>query len=211
VERALGRAKTAGFFILLALDSNSLDSALAQGGVGLSGIWLWSTRSSSVSLEEGQTLPRHYRLANGNAFRRVVFLSLHICHRHTRVECRQRCPWCDRASTTAVDRGGRVVAIVLFGLFAATFERPRLNFSKTSDYEEEKGGYDDLQADHHREALRWLRDAVAYQPNVPGFWSNLGIAYSRLRDASSAVAPYARAHQLEPDDPVSMRPAEKAD
>ena len=50
-------------------------------------------------------------------------------------------------------------------------------------------------------------------PNVPGFWSNLGIAYARFGDARSAAAAYARAHPappLEPDDPAAMRPAEKA-
>ncbi|PYV73600.1 MAG: hypothetical protein DMG96_22580 [Acidobacteria bacterium] len=66
-------------------------------------------------------------------------------------------------------------------------------------YEEAKWGYEALLADRNQEAARWLGDAVVYQPRLPVYWFNLGIAYQRLGNRTAAQAAYERAHQLEPN------------
>jgi len=60
-------------------------------------------------------------------------------------------------------------------------------------------GYEALLADRNQEAARWLGDAVVYQPRLPVYWFNLGIAYQRLGNRTAAQAAYERAHQLEPN------------
>jgi Flp pilus assembly protein TadD len=50
------------------------------------------------------------------------------------------------------------------------------------------------------EAARWFRDAVAYQPKLPGFWFDLGIAYQRLGNRTAAQTAYQKAHQLDPNE-----------
>jgi membrane associated rhomboid family serine protease len=219
VERVFGHVKIAGLFVLLALGSNSLDFAFAQGGVGLSGVgyglfgllWIlskWDARfrdainSRTVALFVVwfflcifATATHVWNVANvahGAGALVGVMVGLAIA-------------FPQRRQLAIVS----ISALVLFGLCAATFARPRLNLSKTAGYEEETWGYDDLVADRNQDALRWLRDAVEYQPKVAGFWFNLGLAYSRLGDPSSAAAAYARAHQLDPDDPAFILPAAK--
>ncbi|MGC2531204.1 MAG: hypothetical protein WA639_25945, partial [Candidatus Acidiferrum sp.] len=78
----------------------------------------------------------------------------------------------------------------LLGFVGATAARPFVNFSSHGGYEEGKWGYDDLIANRNQEALRWLRDAARYQPTVPSYWFNLGIAYERLNNQSAALSAY---------------------
>jgi len=104
---------------------------------------------------------------------------------------------------------GSIAVLMLFGLCGSTFARPAINFSSQGGYEEAKWGYDALIADRNQEAVRWLRDAVKYQPKVASFWFNLGIAYQRLDNQTAAVIAYQRAHELEPTDPKYAEAAGK--
>jgi tetratricopeptide (TPR) repeat protein len=90
-------------------------------------------------------------------------------------------------------------AILLFGLWGSTLGRPRLNVSKNAGYEEAKWGYDALLANRDQEAVRWLRDAVIYQPKLADCWFDLGIAYEGVGNSTAASAAYQRAHELEPN------------
>jgi tetratricopeptide (TPR) repeat protein len=91
-----------------------------------------------------------------------------------------------------------VASVVLFGLAASTVWRPHLNLASKGGYDEGKWGYDALLADQDQEAIRWLRDAVIYQPRMASYWFNLGIAYERENNPAAALAAYHRAHDLEP-------------
>jgi tetratricopeptide (TPR) repeat protein len=104
---------------------------------------------------------------------------------------------------------GSIAALVLFGFFGSTIGRPFINFSSQGGYEEEKWGYDALVADRNQEAVRWLRDAVKYQPKVSSYWFNLGIAYQRLNNQSAALSAYQRAYELQPTDPKYAEAAGK--
>jgi len=89
--------------------------------------------------------------------------------------------------------------MLLFGLWGSTLGRPRINLSKTGGYEEGKWGYDALQANRNDEAVRWLSDAVIYQPKLSVYWFDLGIAYQRLGNTAAAKAAYQKAVHLEPN------------
>jgi tetratricopeptide (TPR) repeat protein len=91
-------------------------------------------------------------------------------------------------------------AILLFGLWGSTLGRPRINLSGKAGYEEAKWGYDALMANRNRDAARWFGDAVIYQPKSPSLWFDLGIAYQRLGNKTSAQAAYENAHQLDPNE-----------
>ena len=51
-------------------------------------------------------------------------------------------------------------------------------------------------AKKNQEAVRWLRDAVRYQPKTSAYWLDLGIAYERLHDKTAAIGSYRKAADL---------------
>lgn len=104
---------------------------------------------------------------------------------------------------------GVVAGLIVLGVCGSTFLRPTVNFSSQGGYEEEKWGYDELMANRDQEALRWLRDAVRYQPKNALFWANLGIDCQRLNRMSDAVNAYERAYELDPTNPDYARAAGK--
>ena len=217
VENRFGPSRTAGLFVLLAIGSNSLDFALGRGGVGLSGIgyglfgllWVLSKRddrfrtamdSRTVKLFIAWfffcillTVGHQYSVANvAHAAGALLGILLGF------------------AISTPKQRPllvGATSILVLFGLAAATIARPRLNLSAYGGYEEEQWGYEDLIANQNQEAIHWLRDSTLYQPKVAGFWFNLGLAYARVGDTAAASSAFARAHQLEPDNPQFAEPS----
>lgn len=82
--------------------------------------------------------------------------------------------------------------------------------SSTSAHPVLKGNYGALQpVSCHIGGGRWYRDTVRYQPKVPSFWFNLGIAYQRLNNQSAASAAFLRAYELQPTDPKYAEAAGK--
>jgi len=75
-----------------------------------------------------------------------------------------------------------------------------VNLTHTEGYEEGRWGYDALLAKRDHEAIRWLRDAVRYQPKTHELWYDLGIAYQRVGDTTAAMKAYRKAHELAPTD-----------
>jgi membrane associated rhomboid family serine protease len=211
VERVYGHLRTVLLILLFAIGSSSLDFAFARGGVGLSGVgyglfgllYVLSQRDErfkealdkrTVSLFVGwfficilTTVTHVFSVANvAHASGAVLGLLLGY----------------------AIVLPGRralivtgIVVLIVFGFCGATFARPLINLSSQGGYEEEKWGYDALIANRDQEAIRWLRDAVRYQPKIPLFWFNLGIAYERLNNQQAASNAYQRAYVLEPTNP----------
>jgi len=87
-------------------------------------------------------------------------------------------------------------AVLFLGLWGATLGRPRINLSGKAGYEEAKWGYDALLAKKNQEAVRWFRDAVAYQPRTAAFWYDLGFAYQQSGNLREAFAGYRKAAEL---------------
>lgn len=57
-----------------------------------------------------------------------------------------------------------------------------------------------LRAGRGEEALNWLRQAVAIDPELSGAWVNLGVALRRSGDAESAESAYRRALEIDPEE-----------
>jgi len=208
VEEVFGHLKTAILIFLLALGSGAMEFALADGGVGLSGVgyglfgllWFLPSRDDrfhgavdqrTVRLFVGwfllciaTTILRIFPVANiAHAAGAVLGLLIGAV-----IVVPQR----RLAAVSAI------AVIIGFGFWGSTLGRPRINLSPRSGYEEGKWGYDALLADRNNEAVRWFRDATTYRPKLPLYWFDLGIAYQRLGNTKSALIAYQRAQELEP-------------
>jgi len=219
IEGVCGHAKAAAFIALFAVGSSSFEFALAQGGVGLSGVgygffgllWVLSRRDERFrdSIDRrtvvvfvvwfffciATTLTHTFAVGNvahaaGAVLGILVGLTITIPVRRLLV-------------------ASAIVAIVAFGLWGSTLGRPRLNLSGKAGFEEGQWGYSALLADHNDEAVRWLREATTLQPKSPELWMDLGIAYQRLGNIPAATAAYSQAHNLKPDDPTYSVPTDK--
>jgi membrane associated rhomboid family serine protease len=217
-ERVFGHSKTVLLLTLLAVGSNSLDFAFDRGGAGLSGVgyglfglwWVLSKRDERFS---GVLDKRTVELFLGWFVICVIgtlthtFIVANIAHAagallgalvgFVMVLPRQRPALC-----------GSVVAVILFGIWGSTWGRPMVNLSGQVGFEEGKWGYDALRADRNPDAVRWLRDAVKFQPKNSADWFNLGVAYDRLGNMPAAIAAYERAHELDPKNVDYSRAAE---
>jgi len=206
IEETYGHLKTAGLILLFAVGSGAWEFALARGGVGLSGVgyglfgllWMLARHDArfrdaidarTVQLFVGwfffcivATLTNIMPVANiahGSGAVLGILMGLMIA-----------LP--DHRAPAAAGLG----AVLLLGLWGATLGRPRVNLSGTAGYEEGKWGYDALLANKNQEAVRWFRDAVAYQPKATTYRYDLAIAYQRLGNQGEAVANYRKAAEL---------------
>ena len=219
VERVYGQFRTILLLLLFAIGSSSLDFAFAEGGVGLSGVGYGLFGLLYV-------LSQHDERFKDSLDKRTVSLFVgwfFICILATVTHVLNVANVAHAAGAIlglllgfAIMIPGRralivgsIAALVLIGLFGSTIGRPFVNFSSDGGYEEGKWGYDALVADRNTEAVRWLRDAVEYQPKISSYWFNLGIAYERLNNQSAALSAYQRAYDLQPTDPKYAEAAGK--
>jgi membrane associated rhomboid family serine protease len=208
VEEVYGHLRTAAVFALFAFGSGTFEFALAAGGVGLSGVgyglfgllWILSSRDDrfhdavdqrTVRLFLGwfvlcvaTTVLKIFPVANiahaaGAVLGILVGVAITIPNRRTQV-------------TLAI------IVLIIFGVWGSTLGRPRINLSATAGYEEGKWGYEALESGQNKEAVRWLKDAVIYQPKLAVYWFDLGIGYERLGNTSAARTAYQHALDLAP-------------
>jgi membrane associated rhomboid family serine protease len=211
VERVLGHLNTVLLFLLFAIGPNALQYAFSDAGAGLSGIgyglfgllWVLSHRDPrfaktlderTVSLFVGWfflciflTLNHTWEVANfahGGGALLGVLVGFAITNPKFRVAL-----------------SGGVVAIVVFGLWGATFGRAKLNLSNQAGLAEGYLGYTALQNDKNQEAVQWLQEASVYRPKDAGVWYDLGIGYERMGNRPAAKAAYEKAVQLKPNEP----------
>ncbi|HEX6822569.1 MAG TPA: rhomboid family intramembrane serine protease [Candidatus Sulfotelmatobacter sp.] len=217
VERVYGHLRTTALIALFALGSSFFQFAFSLGGIGLSGVgyglfgllWVLSRRDdhfrNSISQKTIQVFVVWFFFCIAATVMRIFSVGniahgvgaiLGILTGFAITMPRRRTPIV-----------ASVGAILLFGLWGSTLGRPRINLSTNAGYEEWKWGYDALLANRDQEAVRWLRDAVVYQPKLAGCWFDLGIAYQRLGNGAAASAAYQRAHELEPNNEEYMKAA----
>jgi membrane associated rhomboid family serine protease len=206
VEGAYGHLKSAGLFLLFSVVPNSLEFAFASGGVGLSGVgyglfgllWVLSKRderfrdaidSRTIKLFViwfffcvAATFANFMNVGNiahgaGAVLGILTGLAITLPER--------------RAVTSA-----GICMIALFGLWATTLGRPKVNLSTYGSYEECRQGYDALVAQRDQDALHWFNEATAYRSAPAGCWYDLGIVHEQLGNAPSAVKAYRHAADL---------------
>ena len=219
VEAVYGHLRTILLLLLFAVGSSSWDFALAQGGVGLSGVGYGLFGLLYVLSQYDERFKDSLDKRTVNLFIGWFFICIFATATHL-----------FNVANVAHAAGGllglllgyalvlpaprRLIAstigvLMLFGFWGATFGRPFINLSNYGGYEEARWGYDALIANHNEEAIRWYRDAVKYQPKVSSFWFNLGIAYQRSKADAAASLAYQRAYELEPSKPEYAEAAGK--
>jgi len=208
VERVYGHLRTALLILFFAVGSGSLDFAFAQGGVGLSGVGyglfgLLYVLSQHDERFKDSLDSRTVNLFIGWFFICILATAVHILNVANVAHAAGAVFgfMFDYAIVFPVRRAlitGGMATLALFGLCGATFARPLINLSSQGGYEEGRWGYDALIANRNQDAVRWLRDAVRYQPKISSYWFDLGIAYQRVNDPHDASAAYQQAYELEP-------------
>lgn len=221
VEESFGSLATLGIYLLLGGGSNAAEWALAQGGVGLSGVgyglfgmlWVLSRRTQRFAGVIDQPTIQLFvawfflcivftvtdimpigNVAHGSGWLLGTLLGFLIAAR----EPARRIAW------------GTSLALCLTaaGIFASAL-RPVVNLSKYGNYDEFKLGYDALQAGQNEVAEIHLRRAVAYRRADAVDWYDLGIAEERLGHLDAAADAYRHASALQPDS-VKYRDALKS-
>jgi cytochrome c-type biogenesis protein CcmH/NrfG len=86
-------------------------------------------------------------------------------------------------------------------VLGATVGRRYVNLSPHGGDAEARLGHRAVTRNRNEEAVGWLSESTDLDPNDPGTWFNLGIAYHRLSRLREAEDAYARAHRLLPDEP----------
>ncbi len=206
IEEVYGHFKTAALVLLFSLGPNAFEFGFASGGVGLSGVGyglfglLWILSQVDPRFEDAVD-KRTVQLFVGWFFFCIVATYFHImaianiAHGMGAVfgiltgyaiVRRDLSPWITAA----------VAATLLFGLWAATLGRPRVNVAGDGGREEEFWGYRAMATGHRREAIRWFRDAVTYQPKNAGYWYDLSLAYRSVGDATSSLAAVRKSAEL---------------
>jgi membrane associated rhomboid family serine protease len=211
VEQVYGHLRTAALIALFAIGSGALEFAFALGGVGLSGVGyglfglLW-------------VLSRHderFRDAVDQKTVQLFVVWFFFCILTTVMHIFSVANIAHGAGAGLGALTGAAIVypprrkliaasigtILVFGLWGSTVGRPKINLTGKAGYEEGKWGYDALVAQRNQEAVRWFRDAAAYQPRSPVYWFDLGIAYQRVGNKTAAQAAYKKAHELEPNEP----------
>jgi GlpG protein len=216
IEQVYGHLKTAALIVLLALGSGSSEFAFSLGGVGLSGVgyglfgllWVLSRHDErfrdAVDRKTVQLFVVWFLFC-------VVTTAIHIFSVGNTAHGAGAVLGALTAAAIVMPRhrvpiAASIGAILLLGLWGSTFGRPTINLSGEAGYEEGKWGYEALAANRNQEAVRWLGDAVIYQPKLPVYWFDLGIAYQRLGNKTAAHAAYRRAHELAPNEPAYSEP-----
>ncbi|HLX84155.1 MAG TPA: rhomboid family intramembrane serine protease [Terriglobales bacterium] len=206
VEETLGHLRTAVLILLFAIGSGAWEFALASGGVGLSGvvyglfglIWMLSRYDErfkdAIDARTVQLFVGWFLFCVVATYTKIMLVG-NIAHGAGAVLGILTGLAIAKPDNRALFTAG-LAATFLLGLWGATMGRPRVNLSGNGGYEEAKWGYDALMAHKNEEAVRWFRDAVTYQPRVPGLWYYLAYAYQRAGNHDQAFANYRKAAEL---------------
>jgi membrane associated rhomboid family serine protease len=209
IEQVYGHIKTAALIILLAAGSNALEYAFASGGVGLSGVdyglfgllWVVSGRDErfrdAVDRNTVQLFVVWFFLCIVLTITNVMRVG-NIAH-GTGAVLGALVGWTITQPERRFLAAASACSLTLFGLWAATAGRPKINLSGVGAHDECFLGYTELQADHKQEAMAWFREAVRYR-NVPReCWTSFGVANERLHNYQAALAAYRKASEMDDD------------
>ncbi len=212
VESFYGPSKTGGMFLLLAAVSGSLQYALSDGGIGLSGVgyglfgFLWLRCRAEPRLGgplDKRTVAvfvlwffacivttmtgmmRVGNVAHGAGAVAGILLALSLSRKAA----------VRRLAATAT------VLLAAAGLLGATVARPWVNLSSSRGLDEADLGWEAIEAHRYADAVRWLTEASRLAPVDATVWFNLGVAQQRLGLVRDAAASFERAFRLVPDDP----------
>lgn len=210
VEEAFGSLRTAGLLLIFAIGSTLAEYALADGGVGLSGIgyglfgFLWVLGK------------RDHRFADAISSQTTqLFIGwFFLCLALTYTDVWKVANVAHAAGAgfgalagliMAPPQGYRraVATVALVGSFAAVFiggsiARPYVNFTGAAGQELAWLGYQALERGDDQTAIDDLERAVQIRDTMPDWWHNLAIAYQRQHRNRDAARAYRKAVALNP-------------
>ena len=208
VEQRFGSLRTLALFAWLAIVSSGTQYALAEGGVGLSGVayglfgllWVLSRRDPRFAdVIDERTIALFVAW-----FFFCIFLTYagypigNVAHA-AGAAAGAALGWAVTARRPARLLAATANALLLIGaVLGAVVFRPWINFSPQAAYDEGRLGYDALIANDNQQAVHWLTDATRMNPDEANFWCNLAIAQSRLNHPTEAEIDMAKAGQLNP-------------
>lgn len=208
IEEVFGHWRTAALFMVLALGSGAADYALAEGGIGLSGVgyglfgmlWVLSRRD-----------PRFNGAVDANTTALFVawfFICIvldytgampvaNVAHGAGAV-LGALIGFATAPNGRRAAAGVGVMILVVAAITGSTVARPWVNLAKNGSLGEARLGYDALQAERNDDAARWYSDVTRMNPKGAGGWFNFAIALDRLGRAEVATTAFGRARYLEP-------------
>jgi membrane associated rhomboid family serine protease len=214
IEGRFGHAAMLGIFVFLAAGSMAAELAFFHGGVGLSGVgyglfgmlWVLSSRDNrlcgAVDRQTVQlfvawfffciitTITNWFPVANvahgaGCALGALLGWTISVRQFSRRLQ---------RVAITA--------AVFILCIVGGTVARPYVNLTDSVGHDLANRGYEALKKGDNSQAAKLYEQAVAIDPNVFGWWNNLGIAYRDLGRPIEAAKAFRRAKALNPDRPA---------
>lgn len=215
IEDRFGHGRTLGIYSLLAAGSMAAELALFHGGVGLSGVvyglfgmlWVLSSRDPRYrDAVDRQTV----QLMVGWFFLCIVLTQTNILP-VANVAHGAGCGlgallgWTisTRKPTLRLSRGALFAAALILCILGGTVARPYVNFTNDIGHDLAYRGYRALEDGDNQRAVTLYEKAVAIDPNVFGWWNNLGIAYYRVGRTAESNDALRRAAALNPERPAS--------
>ena len=212
VEEVFGSVLTTMWLAVFAVGSQAADYALAQGGVGLSGVgyglfgflWVLGKRDArfadSVNAQTAQLFVLWFFLCLGLTYADIWHVA-NVAHAAgAGLGSLAGFVMAPSAGYRRQLAAGALVCALVAALVAGGWARPYINLTNAVGRELADQGYKALQRDDNGAAIAALEAAVRQPKAEAGWWHNLGIAYqreSRDRDAEQA---YRRAVELNPAD-----------
>src|SRR6266700_841563 len=203
LEEVYGHLKTLALVLLFAIIPNALEYAFAAGGVGLSGVgygffgllWVLSKRDErfrdAIDKRTIQLFVIWFFFCVVGTLTNIVRIG-NVAHGAGAVVGILAGFTITMPERRAVISAG-IGTILLFGLWASTQGRPRVNLSVYGSYDECKRGDDAMRSKHYDEALPWLEAAASYRFDQAACLTDLGFTYLQLGKKAQSLAAYRKA------------------
>lgn len=203
VELGFGHARTAAFYVVVALGSALAEVALFDGGVGLSGIGFGLVAFLYVLQRRDERFADAMDNQTGLLF--VGWFALcviatamgiwqvaNVAHGAGAALGAALGLFATTQGSARAGIGAAVTTAIALSIAGATALRPMVNLSSTRGSREAYDGYVALEDDRNEDARRLLLRSTELDPDQPDVWLNLGIAHARLGDDAAARRAFER-------------------
>jgi membrane associated rhomboid family serine protease len=213
VEGAFGHARTLLILVFLSAASGAASVALAEGGVGLSGIgyglfgmlWVLSKRdprfAGAVDTQVVSLFVAWFFFCIGATYMGVMNVG-NVAHGSGAIFGGLLGLAISSSASQRRVLGAATGVLAVVCLLGATVGRPYVNFTRTVEPDLARLGYQALLRNEDAEAAGLLIEATNRSPDDAASWHNLGIALRRLGHPHDAAIAYRRAAELDPANPT---------
>jgi membrane associated rhomboid family serine protease len=209
IESTFGQGKTLGIYALLAAGPIAAEVAVFHGGIGLSGIGyglfglIWVLSHTDRRFSDSIDHPTVILFVVWFFFCILATMTdvMPVANVAHGVGCLLGAllGWTIAARNQLLRiRNAAVLAVVfLLCIAGGTVARPYVNLSKRYGQDLAYWGYVALENKNPQRAVELYEKAVIFNPNVPGWWHNLAIAYFQVDRAEDAERAFQQRNRLE--------------